>query len=149
MSPSGSPPARAFVRPTMDTKFHIDYSWWDRADRDLDVYLRSHLCEEHRQGYRELEADALVDAVDPITGEVTRVMGIQHTLITHCAKQEDYLTPQTTLVNAVFRVFLANGNTPLTPIELGEKLGRPASTILRTLSSQRVYKGIRPFSEGG
>jgi hypothetical protein len=74
-------------------------------------------------------------------------MGIQHTLITHCALQDDYLTPQTTLVNAVFRVFLSNGNLPLTPVELGEKLNRPPRMILRTLSGARVYKGIRPYLE--
>jgi len=66
-------------------------------------------------------------------------------LITHCAKQPDYLTPQTSLVNAVFRLFLANGNAPLSPAEMQERLGKPANTILRTLSSPRVYKGIRPY----
>jgi len=144
MSPDAMKP-RTIVRPTMDTKFHIDYDWWERAGRDLDVYLRSHLCPEHQEAYADVGADALVDTVDPETGEVTRVLGIQHMLITHCSQQPDYLTPQTTLVNAVFRVFLANGNTPLTPVELGERLGRPARMILRTLSGPRVYKGIRPI----
>jgi hypothetical protein len=132
------------VRTTEDTKFHIDYDWWERADRDLDIYLRSHLCPEHQEAYAEIDADTLVDTVHPETAEVTRVLGIQHTLITHCALRDDYLTPQTTLVNAVFRVFLSNGNLPLSPLELGEKLERPARMILRTLSGQRVYKGIRP-----
>jgi hypothetical protein len=127
------------------TKFHIDYNWWDRTDRELDVYLRSHLCAEHQEAFSEIEGDEKVDTIHPETAEVTRVLGIQHTLITHCAIQEDYLTPQTTLVNAVFRVFLSNGNTPLSPEELGEKLTRPAAMILRTLSSPRVYKGIRPY----
>jgi hypothetical protein len=48
---------------------------------------------------------------------------------------------------AVLTVFLANGNTPLTPKELGERLGRPPQMILRTLSGRRVYKGIRPYIE--
>jgi hypothetical protein len=138
---------RTLTRPTLGTKFHIDYNWWDRADRELDVYLRSHLCAEHQEAYGEMDSDDKVDTIHPETAEVTRVLGIQHTLITHCAVQDDYLTPQTTLVNAVFRVFLSNGNTPLTPEELGEKLSRPARMILRTLSSPRVYKGIRPFVE--
>jgi hypothetical protein len=138
---------RSLTRPKLTTKFHIDYEWWDRAERELDVYLRSHLCTEHQEAYQEMEGDAMVDTIHPETAEVTRVLGIQHTLITHCALQDDYLTPQTTLVNAVFRVFLANGNTPLTPEELGEKLSKPASMILRTLSGPRVYKGIRPYFE--
>jgi hypothetical protein len=138
---------RTLTRPTLATKFHIDYNWWERADRELDIYLRSHLCPLHQEAYSDVEGDEKVDTIHPETAEVTRVLGIQHTLITHCALQEGYLTPQTTLVNAVFRVFLANGNTPLTPEALGEKLSRPANMILRTLSSPRVYKGIRPFFE--
>ncbi len=142
---SGSKPSTVFVRPTLDTKFHIDYDWWERADRELEVYLRSHLCAEHQRAFENKDAHALVDHVDPETGEVTRVPGIQHVLISHCSKQPDYITRQTTLVNQIFRIFLANGNTPLSPRELGERLGRPPTMILRTLSGSRVYKGIRPY----
>ena len=145
MSVVGTDQVELLVRPTLETKFHIDYGWWDRADRDLKVYLRSHLCEEHQKTYADLEVDAMVDYIDPETAEVTRVAGIQHTLISHCARQPDYLTPQTSLVNAIFRVFLASSNTPMTPIELGERLGRSSRMILRTLSGRRVYKGIRPY----
>jgi hypothetical protein len=147
MSLQETKPAGLLVRPTLDTKFHIDYSWWDRADRDLDVYLRSHLCLEHQATYEEIDTKELVDHVDPETAEVKRVAGIRHILISHCSRQPDYNTPQTSLVNAVFRVFLANGNTPLTPKELGERLGRPPQMILRTFSGRRVYKGIRPYTE--
>jgi hypothetical protein len=140
-------PAKLFLRPTLDTKFHIEYNWWDRADRDLEIYLRSHLCTEHQETFAELDASALVDNVDPETAEVTRVPGIQNVLITHCAQQPDYITRQTSLVNAVFRIFLANGNTPLTAREIAERLGRQPNMVLRTFSSPRVYKGIRPFIE--
>ncbi|UCF60590.1 MAG: hypothetical protein JSV37_12615 [Anaerolineaceae bacterium] len=135
------------VRPTLETKFHIDYDWWDRADRDLEVYLRSHLCSDHQHTYADLEADVMVDSVDPETAEVTKVAGVQHILISHCSRQPNYLTPQTSLVNAVFRVFLANSNTPLSPVELSERLGKPPQMILRTFSGSRVYKGIRPYTE--
>ena len=49
-------------------------------------------------------------------------------------------------MDAVFRVFIANGNQPLSPEELTDRIGRPgqANTILRTLSGARVYKGLRP-----
>ena len=139
--------AGLLVRPTPETKFHIDYDWWDRADRDLEIYLRSHLCSEHQYTYADLDADVLVDHVDPETAEVIKVAGVQHILISHCARQPDYLTPQTSLVNAVFRVFLANSNTPLSPLELAERLGKSPKMILRTFSGSRVYKGIRPYTE--
>lgn len=147
MSPLDAEHARLLVRPTVDTLFHIDFGWWEKAERDWEVYLRSHLCEEHRASYAELETSSMVDSVDPVTAEVTRVPGIQHIVISHCSRLPDYITPQTTLVQAVFRVFLANGNTPQSCAQLGERLGRPAQTILKTLSSPRVYKGIRPYTE--
>jgi hypothetical protein len=139
--------ARRLIRPTIDTKFHIDYQWWDRADRDLDVYMRSHLCPAHQEDYKDLDASSMVDHVDPKTGEVTRVPAIQNVLITHCSQQADYLTPQTSLINAIFRAFMANGNTPLSSRELGARVERSPEMILRTLSGQRVYKGIRPVIE--
>lgn len=134
----------SLVRPTLETAFHIDYEWWDRSDRDLYVYLRSHLCPEHQEMYAEIDPKTEVDHVDLQTAEVTTMSRIEHILISHCAQQDDYLTPQTSLVNGVFRAFLANGNAPLKPEELAKTIGRPARMILRTLSGPRIYKGIRP-----
>jgi hypothetical protein len=145
MSAQDAARTRRLVRPTLETRFHIDYEWWDRADRDLEVYLRSHLCPEHQERFADLDASAQVDFVDPETAAVTRVGGIEHALISHCSRQEAYITPQTTLINAVFRIFSANGNQPLSAEELGERLSKPPRTILRTLSGPRVYKGIRPI----
>jgi hypothetical protein len=145
VTPTDPAKARLLVRPTLETKWHIDTQWWDRADREMEVYLLGQLCPEHQKLYADLDTKTVVDHVDPETGEVKRVAGIHHVLITHCAHQPDYLGPGTSLVNAVFRLFLANGNSPLTAAEMGERLGRPANTILRTLSSPRVYKGIRPY----
>jgi hypothetical protein len=133
------------VRPTLDTPFHIDYQWWERADRELDVYLRSHLCPKHQAAYASVQRGTMVDHIDPETAEVTRVPAIQNVLTTHCARQPEYLAPQMSLINLVFRVFLASGNSPMTPNQLGQKLGRPPQMILRTLSGPRVYKGIRPI----
>ena len=141
---AGSLSPDKLVRPTLTTQFHIDYDWWDRADRDLDVYLMSQLCEVHQKQFPEIDRDNVVDYVDPDTAEVTQVDQIRYLLISHCAREPEYLTPQTSLVNAVFRVFLANGNTPMSPEDLGELLDRNARMILRTLSGPRVYKGIRP-----
>ncbi|MCK4975920.1 MAG: hypothetical protein KAS36_03220, partial [Anaerolineales bacterium] len=70
-----------------------------------------------------------------------------HVLITHCAKQAGFITKHSTLVDAVFRLFLANGNVPLTISEIGERLGRPPKTILNTLAGARVYRGLRPCTE--
>jgi len=137
----------SLVRPTLQTRFHVDFEWWSKNDRDWRVYLRSTLCPEHQEAFANIEAEEKVDWVDPDTAEVQRVDGLQHALITHCAKQPDFITQRSTLVDATFRLFLANGNTPMNALELSERLGRPAETILRTFSGRRVYKGLRPCLE--
>jgi hypothetical protein len=137
----------SLVKPTLQTRFHIDFDWWRQNDRSWRVYLRNYLCPEHQQAFSSLDTGEEVDWVDPETAEVQRVDGLQHILITHCAQQPTFITQQTTLVDSVFRLFLANGNNPLTPEELSEQLGRDARTILRTLSGARVYKGLRPSPE--
>ena len=135
----------SLVKPTLKTRYHIDFDWWSKSDRDWRVYLRNYLCPEHQEAFADLDAGEKVDFVDEQTGEVQRIDGLQHILISHCAKQEGFIVEQTTLVDAVFRLFLANGNTPLTVEELSEKLDRPPVTILKVLSGARVYKGLRPY----
>jgi hypothetical protein len=134
----------SLVKPTLQTHYHIDFDWWSKNDRDWHVYLRNFLCPEHQLAFQEVNTNELVDWVDAETAEVQQVDGVQHALITHCARQPGFFTEQTVLVDSIFRIFLANGNTPMTPVELGERLMRQPTTILNVLSGIRVYKGIRP-----
>jgi hypothetical protein len=136
----------SLVKPTVDTPFHIDFAWWKKNERDWHVYLRSLLCPEHQDAFANVEEGETIDWVDPKTAEVKPVEGVQNALMTHCVKQPDFLTSQTALVEAVFRLLISNGNTPLSSAELGTKLNRPPEIILRTLVGARVYKGIKPFS---
>jgi hypothetical protein len=137
----------SLVKPTLQTRFHIDFDWWGQNDRDWRVDLFSFLCPDHQEAFSDARGDERFDWVDPDTAEVQQVDGLQHVLITHCAKTPGFITERTSMVEAVFRLFLANGNTPMTPVELSEQLGRPPETILRTLSGMRVYKGLRPCPE--
>jgi hypothetical protein len=135
----------SLLKPTAQTPFHIDFAWWEHNDRDWRVFLRSLLCAEHQRVLADVAEDALIDWVDPKTAQVQQVDGIQHALMTHCALQQDFVDEHTTVVEAVFRAFLVNGNQPLSATELSERLGRPAATILRTLAGPRVYRGLRPL----
>ena len=136
----------SLVKPTVNTPFHIDFDWWKKNERDWHVYLGSLLCPVHQAAFEEMGEGQMIDWIDPETAEVKPVDGIQNALMTQCVRQPDFLTSQTALVEAVFRLFLTNGNSPMTSQDLGEKLNRPAETILRTLAGARVYKGIRPYS---
>jgi hypothetical protein len=136
----------SLIKPNVETPFHIDFDWWQKNERDWHVYLRSLLCPEHQEAFANVEEGLMIDWVDPVTAEVKPVEGVQNTLMSHCVKQPGFLTEQTALVEAVFRLFLTNGNIPMSSDELGARLNRPAMTILRTLGGARVYKGIRPVS---
>jgi hypothetical protein len=136
----------SLVKPSVNTPFHVDFEWWQKSERDWHVYLRTLLCTEHQEAYANVEQGQMIDWVDPVTAEVKPVDGVQNTLMMHCVKQPGFLTAQTALVEAVFRLFLTNGNVPMSAKELGVKLNRPAETILRMLVGARVYKGIRPYS---
>jgi hypothetical protein len=136
----------SLVKPSINTPFHVDFEWWKKNERDWHVYLRSLLCAEHQETFANVEQGQTIDWVDPATAEVKPVEGVQNALMTHCVKQPDFLTQQTALVEAVFRLFLSNGNVPMSSSDLSARLQRPAETILRTLAGPRVYKGIRPYS---
>jgi len=142
------PSLPTLVKPTLDTPFHIDYGWWERKGLRINIELRSHLCQEHRVVFSEHFDTEKIDWVNEKTGEVTQVDGLQHVLQIHCSKQPGYINEHLSLVDAVFRVFLANGNTPLTCRELSNITGHPAEKILRTLTGRQIYKGIRPVQKG-
>lgn len=135
-----------YIKPTLDTKFHIDFDWWEENSRNLRVHLYAQLCPECRVKYADSSVEE-IDWVSPDTGEVRRVDILWHVIRTHCSQQPDYITEHTPLTTSVFRVFLANDNTPLTPIGLHQVLGRKSPTlILRTIGGRQIFKGIRPVS---
>ena len=136
----------SLVKPTIDTLFHVDFNWWEQHDREWRVHLRSLLSEEDQNTYKDIiDGDKKLDYVDSETAEVHIVDGLQHVLITKTAQQEGFLDPKTSLIEAVFRLFLKNGNMPMTIQEIGSLLERDPKPILRTLAGPRVYRGIRPI----
>jgi hypothetical protein len=133
----------ALVKPTLNTRFHIDYDWWDRSPEDLRYYLLSHLRPEQRARVAELPESEVIDYIDPQTGEVHRMDAIQ--LAIHEASQDpEFIDEHTSLVDIVFRVLLKFNNRPMTPVEIAEQAGRDAETILKTIGGRQIYKGIRP-----
>jgi len=134
----------SLLKPSIQTPFHIDFAWWEQNDRDWHIFLRSLLCAEHQQAFNDVEEGSLIDWIDPRTAEVKPVDGIQHALMSHCALQPDFVNAHTSVVEAIFRIFLVNGNQPMNAVDMAKSLNRPAETILRTLSGARIYRGLRP-----
>lgn len=136
--------SHSVLKPDLNTPFQIDFEWWKKYDNNWKVHLLSCLCEEHKRIFAGQDSETNIDWIDPETAEIEVVDGLQHILISHCSKQPGFITSQTMLVDAIFRLLISNGNKPTTPNQLAEQTGKSAETILRTFTGVKVYKGIRP-----
>ena len=134
-----------FVRTTIDTKFHIDFSWWQQKGQNLRSFLLSHTCPDC-QRMAEDSQNQTFDWISPETGEVYNIDILWHIIQTHCQDDPDFIDSRIPLTSAIFRVFILNNNTPLSPLELHEKIDKKSpDMILRTIGKRQIYKGIRPF----
>ena len=130
-------------RATADTRFYIDYEWWDKSDLDLKTYLTTRL-DVDQEISLESESDE-VDLVDAETGEVTRVDGFQYVVQAYFSQLPDDFVTRTSLVDAVFIVLLANANKPMTATEIAQKVKRSPDTIVKTMGGPKIYQGVRPI----
>jgi hypothetical protein len=128
----------SIAKPTKNTPYHIDFNWWNNHDREYKVILRGLLSEEDIQTLDNIGEDIQLDVVDPRTAEVSQVDGLLHVLMTKTAKQEGFLSENTALTEAIFRLLLINANQPLTAEEIGERLGRDPRQILRIIIQKRT-----------
>ncbi len=134
-------------RPSLDTRFQIDYDWWRASGKDIRVAVRSQLCPDCQARYPDHRNTEAVDWVDPETAEVVRADALLQSLRSDCARKPEFISRNNTLVTNIFRIFLRDGNQPLTPRQLQEQLPwTSAEAILRTLTAGPVYLGIRPAS---
>jgi methyltransferase-like protein len=126
-----------------DTKFNIDYEWWDKSQLDLKTYLYSRLSIGDEANL-DTEAEE-VDLVHSETGEVRRVDGFQYVVQTYFNQLPEDFVAKTSLVDAVFYVLLANANQPMSVAEIAERVQRSVPVVLKTIGGTTVYQGIRPI----
>ena len=132
-------------KPTIDTKFHIDYGWWESSGRSFRLYLLEQLCEQCKQRFSSHRATEMVDWVDPETGEVTEADALLQCLKSMCANAPDFIDPRIPLTAAVFRLLLISDNKPLSPREMNAVITwKTSETILSTLGGKSIFLGIRP-----
>lgn len=129
---------------TPNTRFYIDYSWWDEENLDLKTYLLTRLSLGEDFGTADVQAEN-VDLVDPRTGEVHQVDSFQYLVQSYYVRQSDEVVGQGSIVDAVFSVLLAGGNVPMTVDEIAQRVNRPTELIIKTFSGHQVYNGIRPI----
>ncbi len=133
------------IKPSLETRFYIDYDWWETSRDDLKIYLLTHLSQDQQQALASRDLHEIYDYVHPETGEVIALdalgMAIQES-----SRSADFISDHIGLIDSVFRAFLVNGNQPLNARELAEATGRNAATILKTIGGVHIYRGIRPHS---
>lgn len=134
-----------WTKPTIDTKFHIDYQWWEESGRDFRFYLREQLCDDCRKRFTSHRETETVDWVDPDTGEITEEDALLQCLRRECASKPDFISERVPLVSAIFRLLLVSDNTPMSPRQMHDKIfWKQPETILQTIGGPQVYLGIRP-----
>lgn len=140
-------PPNYLIKPSVETKFCIDYDWWKTSRDDLNVYLLTHLSQQQQANLEDRNLQEVFDYVHPETGEVCQLdaLGLA---IQESAKRDDFITEHIGLIDSVFRAFLVNDNRPLNAQELAEITGREAAIILKTIGGIRIYRGIRPCQPG-
>ncbi len=132
------------IKPSVETKFYIDYEWWDSSRDDLHVYLLTHLTNEQRSRLDNCDLHEVFDYIDPVTGEVFQLDQLDVAL-RESSGRDDFITEHIGLIDSVFRALLVNGNRPLNALELSKITARAPETILKTIGGMRVYRGIRPY----
>ncbi len=119
-----------------ESRWFIDLEWYERSHRSFLTLAEHSLCPECRERMKEgkLPAKKLLSAIKDC-----------------CAKTEGFIPDSLPLLEAVFRLFLANGNQPLNLGQMAEELserrgggfypGLP-QVLLRVLQNDRYY-GMR------
>lgn len=92
-----------------DVSCRIDQDWYQRNGRSLPLLVRSRLCPSCQQ---QLAPESSLD-------DLTRL------LRDCCSGKDGFLSFRLPLKERCFRLFLANGNQPLTMQQISEKLGQP------------------------
>jgi hypothetical protein len=130
-------------RVTPDTKFYIDYDWWEEGHLDLRAYMLARVSVDSDVPL-ELPHER-IDLIDSKTGEVRQVDAFQYLVRNYFSHHGDTLAMQGSLVDAVFSVLLANGNEPMTVSEIAERVQRPTDLLIKTFGGSQIYHGIRPL----
>jgi len=144
------------------TRYFIDERWFDQVNRSYRAMAQARMCDSCK-GKLGTETQERMPAVDPRTGrvifEIRSVPFGQNPISpirSCCSKRRDYITPETPVAEALFRVFLSSGNQPMDLERIREELSsfvsmsdRPhnySPDLLERIIKTDQYYGIRRFT---
>ena len=143
-------------------RFYIDTNWYEQTGRSFRAMAQGRFCPSCQARIGETTEER-VPTVDKKTNRVVyEVREVQYgeqpmaVIRSCCSKQRNYITPETPVIEAIYRVFLANGNQPATLERVREQLGdwislreRPhnyAPELIERLIRNDHRYGLREFA---
>ena len=119
-----------------EPRWIIDLDWYQQNNRSLATLAQGCLCPKCQE---QLEAGGL--------SEADSVANIRDC----CSRLSGFITGELTILESIFRLFLANGNEPLNLAELSRQLNRwlggdtyrTSPEVLSRLLKDERYYGIR------
>jgi len=142
-------------------RYFIDTSWFDENNLSFDDIVRGRMCESCRERLGE-EIEDRQPAFDRKTGrmsfQVRRVpYGSNPLRVIRdcCSRKKNFIQPDVSTLEAIFRIYLANGNQPMPLAHVREQLqewcpGGGCQWLLLTddqmerVISRDTYYGLRP-----
>jgi hypothetical protein len=123
-------------------RWAINLKWLQENNRSFTNMVKSSLCQKCRKKLKVDQSEA-------------KANDLFKSVKTCCSKSVDFITPTLPLSEAVFRIFLANGNQPLTLEQLGDLLNqwrgvdmyRTSPPILTRLLSHDQYYGLQKTTD--
>ena len=143
------------------TRYYIDLQWYNEHNRSFQVMAQARMCRSC-QAKLGTAVQERVPKIDPKTGRVVfELQSVPYgsnplsVIRSCCSKERYYITPETPIAEAIFRVLLANGNQPSDAETIREQLSnwislldRPhgySAEIIAKIIEHDTYYGLRPF----
>jgi hypothetical protein len=122
-----------------ETRWAIDLKWMQLNNRSLSVLARDALCPKCQKKLK-------VDVSEAKAADLLKATQ------SCCSRAQDFIKSNLPVQESIFRIFLANGNQPLTLDEVNERLSqrrgpdayKGSSIILRRLLLNDRHYGLRP-----
>jgi hypothetical protein len=120
-------------------RWFIDLDWLEQHNRSFLTLVQDSLCskctERQRKGKKQFSPADLISLIKGC-----------------CSKRPEFITNKSPVLYSIFRLFLANGNQPLSLEELSQKLAewrggdtqRTSVEVLSRLLSHDQYYGLKP-----
>ena len=130
-------------RLTTKSKFKIDITQWERQGRNFRQEVYDTLCDDCKALY-SLDDQRIVDHVDPVTGEVTKIDVLLDCASDICSHSDDFINPKMPLTRSIFRAFIAAGNMPQSAEDIYSRIkkGSPQVILKELLSVQMESDGV-------